>query len=830
MSPKIRFGGAAIIAGVCAGAFAAHWSPHHAKPPQYPQALSMRQTASAAKTAQSAYGRLPLSFELNQGQQDRHVKFLTRGAGYALFLTPERAVLALERTAGSRSESSHHTVVAMNLVGANKASRAEGLSKLPGRVNYFVGSNPRQWRTNIPTYSKVEFKSVYPGVDLVYYGRQQQLEHDFIVAAGSDPDRITLEFTGATSLSLNRQGDLTLRLDGGEVTLERPVIYQMRDGIRHEIAGGYVRKGSRQVGFKVAAYDATQPLVIDPVLTYSTYIHGTVGEGSNGIAVDSTGAAYVTGQTFSTDFPVTHDAYQTTPTGNSVLLFPEAFVAKLNPEGTALVYATYLGGSDEDMGLGIAVDGSGSAYVTGETSSLDFPVTAGALQMAFAGRPRDAFVTKLDRFGSALVYSTYLGGRALPGLDPTIAGDDVGQSLAVDSAGSVYVTGRTVSSTFPVTAGAFQTTSQDTTHLLSNTFVSKLNPDGTSVVYSTYLGGTADSRGNSIAVDASGAAYVAGETGGGAFPTTSGAFQTASSGGDAYVTKLNAAGTALVYSTYLGGSGVDHAGAIAVDAADVAYVAGTTASSNFPVTPGALQTAFAGGDSDAFASKLNATGTALVYSTYLGGTAAEDANGIAVDLTGFADVAGRTSSTNFPTTPDAAQPALSGSSDGFVIRIDPTGSAPDYSTYLGGSDAEVATAIAVDGTGSAYVTGTTFSRDFPVTAGAFQTTPSNTASFVSKFAATTSTSSLTALISQLLGDTCIDNSGVANALTTMVTDAQQAIADERTRAAGNILDALQHQVQAEAGKHISTSCTGHGVTFNSATKLLKEIQQLSESL
>jgi hypothetical protein len=412
-------------------------------------------------------------------------------------------------------------------------------------------------------------------------------------------------------------------------------------------------KGKRQVGFRVAAYDPSRPLIIDPVLAYSTYLGGSGDDFGLGIAVDGAGSAYVTGQTLSTNFPTTSGAAQTTKAGG----FSDVFVTKLDATGSAFLYSTYLGGSDFDFSLGIAVDGAGSAYVTGATRSTDFPTTSGAAQTTNAGSV-DAFLAKLDATGSALLYSTYLGGSS----------DDGGRGIAVDGAGSAYVTGDTSSTDFPATSGAAQTTNAGG----QDAFVTKLNASGSALLYSTYLGGSSGEVGQGIAVDGAGRAYMTGSTQSTDFPTTSGAAQTIYAGGffDAFVTKLDATGSVLLYSTYLGGSGDDVGLGIAVDGAGSAYVTGQTFSSNFPTTSGAAQTTHAGGIADAFVTKLDASGSALLYSTYLGGSGFDIGQGIAVDGAGRVYVTGDTSSTNFPTTSGAAQTTHAGSFDAFVAKIE----------------------------------------------------------------------------------------------------------------------------------------------------------------
>jgi len=695
--------------------------------------------AAADARVNETYGKLQLQFEANRGQTHKDVRFLSRGPGYSLYLTSGEAVLMLtrpnpdekKRDVRSRQERGAQTPVKsvalrMSLVGAAPEPVVSGLEEQPGTANYFIGKDSAKWLTKVPTYARVHYRDVYPGIDLLYYGNQRQLEYDFVVAPGADPKKIVLGFKGADKLEIDARGELVLHSAGGDIRQHKPIIYQNIDGGRREIAGGYVRKGANRVGFQVAAYDRSQPLVIDPVLSYSTFLGGSGFNGRGfsggfGIAVDADGNAYVVGWTDSSDFPTTAGAFQTIFGGGTRV---DTFVTKLNPTGSALVYSTYLGGSDSDPGRKIAVDAAGNAYVVGQTLSSNFPTTAGAFQTSFGGGYSDAFVTKLNPTGSALVYSTYLGGT----------GEDDCSGISVDADGNAYVAGFTASANFPATAGAFQTTFGGG---YGDAFVAKLDPTGSALIYSTYLGGTdSDAAGNpGLAVDASGNAYVTSETVSTDFPTTPGAFQATLPGfQNAFVTKLDPTGSALVYSTYLGGSYSDWTQAIAVDADGNAYVTGATRSRDFPTTPGAFQTTFGGGKNDAIVTKLNATGSALVYSTYLGGSGKDYGSAIAVDTAGNAFVTGTTNSSDFPTTVTAFQRSFGGGTrevfsgdiggDAIVTKLNADGSALIYSTYLGGSENDYGYGIALDAQANpnAYVTGSTASFwNFPTTAGVFQT-------------------------------------------------------------------------------------------------------------
>ncbi|MBV9959258.1 MAG: SBBP repeat-containing protein, partial [Acidobacteria bacterium] len=391
---------------------------------------------------EEAYGKLPLSFEANGGQTDERVKFLARGEGYGLFLTADEAVLTLRQDGGRRetrqgtlSPSSSRAVVEVlrtKLVGANSAPTVSGQAELAHKSNYFIGNDPSKWRTSVSNYGQVRYDKVYPGIDLIYYGNQRQLEYDFILAPGADTHAIRLSFDGARAVRVDESGELVLKLAGGEVRQHRPVVYQEIGGVRQEVAGHYVLKGKSEVGFEVGQYDASQPLVIDPVLVYSTYLGGLSADSANGVAIDAQGNAYLTGSTNSLDFPVTPGAFQSTIINDS---YSDAFVTKINPTGTALVYSTYLGAGAGDSGKGIGVDAQGNAYVTGVTDgSAGLPPPSGfptvnAFQSTFGGTD-DAFVTKLNPTGSQLIFSTYMGGNDT----------DIAYRLVVNAAtGEAYV-------------------------------------------------------------------------------------------------------------------------------------------------------------------------------------------------------------------------------------------------------------------------------------------------------------------------------------------------------------------------------------------------------
>jgi hypothetical protein len=570
-------------------------------------------------------------------------------------------------------------------------------------------------------------------VDLVFYGRSQRLEYDFIVAPGANPGEIRLEFDGAEGIRVDSHGDLVVKTAAGEVRQHRPAVYQEVNGRRQVIQGGYALLSRRTAAFRIGSYDRTRPLVIDPVLSYATFLGGGSMDLAMDAAADASGNIYVVGGTTSRNFPVTSGAVQPAYAGG-VDIMPEegigigdGFVAKISPDGSSILYSTFLGGNDGDIAMAIAVDSSGNAYVTGFTRSGNFPITEGALQTSYAGGKNwsadfpfhfgDAFVTKLDASG-ALVYSTYLGGT----------GTDWAMAIAVDAAGNAHVVGATSSADFPTSEGAIQRTYAGGEPVpdafpgmdLGDGFVTKLNDKGTEILYSTYLGGSKSDLLSGIVVDASGASYVAGISWSKDFPATPGAYRAAGGGSDVVVAKLNESGTALLYASTFGGTGADECYGVAVDAGGNAHVSGRTRGMGFPVTPNAYQTKPAGGD-DAFLAKLNAAGTELVYATYLGGKAAEDCFRPAVDAAGNAYIAGASRSPDFPTTPDAIQRRLSGQHNAFVAKFDPSGSALTYSTLLAGKDDGKAMRVTLDPAGNVYLVGFTSSMDFPVTAGAPQT-------------------------------------------------------------------------------------------------------------
>ncbi len=672
------------------------------------------------------YAHMPLCFEENRGQTDATVDFLGRGDGYNLFLTPQEAVFCFTSPHQTGRAEGRQATLRLRLSGGNTNAPVRGSGRLPTKTSYFHGNIRSDWRHAISSFQSVRYAGVYPGIDLVYYGNRRRLEYDFVVGAHADPRPIRLDFLGARRIRIDQSGNLVVGMDDGNVLWKRPKIYQKVDGRRIAIKGNYVRRGLCGVGFKIARYNRSQPLVIDPILVYSTYLGGSGSSVAYSVAMDAAGNAYVAGTTAAADFPVTTGAFQ--PHIAAPQKF-DAFVAKIDPSGTSLQYSTFIGGDGNDGAYGIAVDKTGSAFLSGETISSNFPVTAHAFQRKpGGGSAADAFACKLSPDGTSLLYATYLGG----------SGNDYANAIAVDEAGNAYVTGATDSQDFPVTVGAAQKSLG--TGAVSNAFVVEIDPSGSAELYGSYLGGGNYDGAYGIAVDAAGHAYVVGIAYSQDFPTTTGALQTSLLGGyDAFIAKFDMAkvgATSLIYSSLLGGSGGATAYAIAVDTGGQAYVTGSTTSADFPITPNAFQPAPRGAATEtAYVAKMNATGSALIYSTYLGGGNTDYGYGICLDVRGDAVVTGNTVSADFPVTARAVQATYGGGDNGdaFVAVLNPSGTQLLYGAYLGGNGSDIAYGIAADKYGNAVVVGQT-TGDMPTNTGAFQPQypGGNTSGFVTK--------------------------------------------------------------------------------------------------
>lgn len=702
--------------------------------------------------------------------------FLARGRDSEFLISPTEAQIVL------RKEAAEPETVRMQFMGANPQAQIRGDSELSGKINYLVGNDPAQWHAGVPIFAKVRVEEIYPGIGLVYYGNQQQLEYDFNVAPGANPDAMQIHFDGVDKITINAQGELILGLNGGEIRQPKPIIYQMANGARREIDGGYRLENTHTVAFAIGNYDHTLPLVIDPILNYSTFFGGNAGEiawAVKVVNVGTNGYVYVAGQTFSSKFtnnvPLsTPGAYQTNYNGGTQA--GDAFVAKFDSLGSNLLYFTYLGGSGDDAAYALTVDTTGDAYVTGYTVSTNFPVTNAIPGGAAIGGPvdrfshtylADAFVAELGADGSNLIYSTYLGG----------AGADAAYGIALDSSNNAYVTGFTYSTNFPTSTNAFQkhlgvTNSVFSSYYNANAFVSEIGAGGTNLLYSSFLGGTNYDWGRGIAVDSSNYIYVTGFTASTNFPTTNAVqqqlisvtyttnsaptneiFTTNIVNGyllngatnqtfnyDAFVTKFNPSFAGLVYSTFLGGTNNDEANSIAVDSVGNAYVTGWTVSTNFPNTfsnsnlYNGLNNNFYYSynvTTNAFLTQItwNGTNAGIGYSAVFGGTNlnVDVGNGVAVDAFGDAFVVGSTTSTNFPTTNTLGllRATNSGGNDVFVIAFNTNATALLYSAHLGGSSDDFGYGIALDPLGNAYVVGQTLSTNFP-TFNARQTTRNGT--------------------------------------------------------------------------------------------------------
>lgn len=673
-----------------------------------PPAVSRRHVV---RTAVAAFGNRPLSFEANQGQNPSTARYLAHGQGYSLLLHPNSADFAL-RTSPTSAKNSCTAQVTMRLIGSDPAAHFVAAEPLPGQVNYFHGKDPAQWHTHIPTFARLRCNSVYPGIDMVYYGNQRQLEYDFVVAPGAEPGAIKIDFGGAQQTCIAADGSLRVLSAGGELHWGKPVVYQEWGGKRHSVAAHFTATAGKHpaIGFAVAAYDHRRPVVIDPTLIFSTYLGG-FGTGNNAkeeghaITSDRNNNVYVTGYSDSPDFPVVHHGS------------PDAFVAKFSPTGS-LLYVSYLGGEGYEIGSGIAADASGNAIITGITNSFSYPVTANAFQPVrrTPSLPANSgFLTKLSADGASLLYSTYIC-DTLSNYSET-----VGNALALDASGAAYVTGYTGARAFPVRHAYQSTPGYVPTMFIAKYDTTAASADAT-LVYATYVGGLSYGNGKGIAVDSSGAAYVVG-TGSVEFVQTPTAFPPAAGGsGSNVIVKLNPTGDTLLYSSHFGGSRYELMTGVTLDAYNSLYLTGYTTSADFPHTARAYQTSMRGLQ-NAFITKMNLTpaGATLVYSTFLG-VNNSTAAGIAVDGAGCAWIAGATADSSFP----LAFPIQSvnrsiaaghpGGSDAFVTRLSPDGSQLLFSTYLGGSDGEGALAIALDSNRNALITGTTVSSDFPLQA------------------------------------------------------------------------------------------------------------------
>ena len=669
--------------------------------------FSLGTAAPVAAADDNPLNSSSLWFEENRGQHGPQIEFVSRTPSMTFVFAGNSIVIQLPTKEEGKGQS-----ITLLLEGAKRKTAIEGVDHLPATLNYFRGDDPALWRTGIDAFRKIRYSQVYQGVDLVFYGSGRQLEYDFVVSPGGRPAEIGLRVIGENlAMRLDRDGDLILGTSAGDLVFRKPAVRQISsNGVSEHVQGAFRIQGRDRLAFAIGSYDHTRPLIIDPVLSFSSYLGGSSKDGGYGVALDSSGNVYVAGSTASVNFPLKN------PLQGSLKGSSDVFVAKLAAQGHALVYATYLGGAGQDLALDVAVDSSGNAYVTGETESSDFPV-ASAAQSAFGGRGGlfnygDAFAAKISSSGSSLVYSTFIGGSR----------GEQGLGIAVDGSGAAYVTGETNSENLPTTAGAFQRNFNGGTF---DAFVAKVAPSGASFGYLTYLGHGSYDGAEDIAVDSGGNAFVVGSTQY-SFPVTPGAFQTDDGGGigDVFITKINPAGSDLVYSTFLGGYSNDTGSGIAIDPFGCAYVTGYTGSGDFPLK-NPFQTEYRD-FLDAFVTKLNASGSALVYSTFLGGKdpAGQDiGRDVTVDANGNAYVTGTAATKDFPLV-NPIQGTHGGGTCGtflgnpipcddiFLTKVNPAGGVV-FSTYHGGSNSDQGEAVAVDNSGNVYVAGLTDSTNLP---------------------------------------------------------------------------------------------------------------------
>ncbi len=682
----------------------------------------------------SALGPLPLGFEPNRGQFDPRVRFAARHGGGTFFFTSQGMVMVFNRQkAGAPSimdriqdwwrgllldgpaqpeQGIEQLALMVRFSDALPTAHLEGVDPLPGTVNYFIGDDPAAWRAGVPTFGSILYHNLYPHIDLRYQASQAQLKYEFLLHPGAEVDRIALAYDGAERLQVNEAGDLEIHTAWGTLIEDAPVAWQEgSQGEREPVPVRFALEPGGQVGFQVGDYDHARGLVIDPALDYrladseptlkySTFVGGSGSESGYMLAFDGAENSIVTGRVDSSNFPTTSGAYDQGHGGDF-----DAFVFKLSADGSTLLWSTYVGGSGLDRGTGLALDGSGNVYVVGDANSSNFPTTSGAYDQNHNGGS-DIFVFKLSSNGGSLVNSTFVGG----------SGDEETWGIALDSAGKPVVAGQSDASNFPTTGGGYDRGHNGGIDVV----VFRLSSNLGSLEFSTYIGGSQDDKSKGIVLDGSDRAVITGGTLSSNFPTTAGAYDQGHNGGeDIFVLKLAANGDALVYGTYLGGSGDDGGWSPILDAQGQPIVTGNTYSSDLP-TKSAYDSGY-NGDEDALLAKLTADGGDLIFCTYLGGSDREIGHKPAVDGAGNVLLTGRTASADYPTTSDALDRTHGGDKDVFVARFSADGKELQYSTYIGGSGAETGRWLKVVDETDVVIAGSAGSSTFPTTSGAYDT-------------------------------------------------------------------------------------------------------------
>ncbi len=758
-----------VLAAACAVALCAAAAPSVAR-----SLLPSAKAPVAAPVAPPVRG-----FEHNVGQTDPSVDFLARAAGYTLFLSGGEATFALGRRDGVEPEATLlQRAVRMRLADTPRA-RATAVEPIDSRTSYLIGNDPSKWHVNVPTYGRIEYQ--FGPRSVVYRLTDEGLEYDVIVPPRGRPEDVVLEFDGADAIDIDDAGELVIRTPLGELRQDKPFSYQEIDGKRRAVGSSFVHRGDGKIGFQVSPYDRDLPLVIDPALGWSTYLGGSGAEASYGVAVDASGNSYVTGSTTSATFPST--------TGETLELPGDAYVTKMDPSGASPVWSTFVGGQGSDTGVPIAVDADGNPYIAGPTTSFDFPGTAGR---SASRTDLDGFVAKLASDGTSVSYARYVGGTAL----------DYVHGLAVDASANAYLAGWTESTNFPVAAPI-----QSTYRGKRDAFLVRLDtasPTSAPPVFATYIGGSDYDVATYVAVDAGGRAYLTGTTKSTSFPLAAALDPTYNGGGDSFVSEIDTTLSSFVFSTYLGGSSVDDGLSIALDASGRPTLTGRTKSSNYPIARAIQGTRK--GDYDAFVTRLTADGSALDYSTYVGGKLYDFAHGLALDSDGGAVIVGGTRSIDFPRL-RPVQAALAGDADYFMTRVAPDGASLRASTYVGGTGHDFAEAVAVHTDGTVFVTGDTSSTNFPTTVGAFQQLSGGGQEVGLIAFAPTPVVSMTATPTLAkLGDTVTYTINVSNAETPGTVDV-------------TLTDALPAQLDFVSVDSAAGTCTGGGTVSCSLSGL-----------